>query len=198
MKYSNQINTFLAITGCIVVLWVFTQTYLQPSRNEQLNIAGIAAVTENSASTQPASYQGENSTQASPVAYGPPSRRSTPGANPSVNGSAAGGGSLQSGTRSVRSSSSRRSSPGTAVSRNLQLSNPSRNSASGYRSVSEVENSAPPAQSSGQDRPADAGGFSAPPAGQALGMEQAKRTPADSSSDRRYVPFRSSMANRPN
>ena len=198
MKYSNQINMFLAITGCIVVLWVVTQTYLQPSHNEQLDMAGIAANTEDSISTQPpASYQGENSTQASPVAYGTPSRRATPRRTPSVGSSSAGGGSLQSGTRNVRNSSSTRS-PGVSVSRALQSPTPEGNPASEAGNIPAVENSTSQVQSSDQDRPTNVGGFSTPPAGQAMGMEQVKRTPADSSSDRKYVPFRSSMANRPN
>ena len=189
---------FLAITGCIVVLWVLTQTYLQPSHNEQLDIAGIPANTEDSISTQPpASYQGENSTQASPVGYGTPSRRPASRSNPSVSGSSAGGGSLQSGTRNIRNSSPARL-PGRSVSMAPQSTAPEVNASSGPGNVPGDENTTPQVQSSSQDRPTNVGGFSTPPAGQAMGMEQAKRTPADSSSDRKYVPFRSSMANRPN
>ncbi len=198
MKYSNQINMFLAITGCIVVLWVLTQTYLQPSHNEQLDIAGIASNTEDSMSTQPpASYQGENSTKASPVVYGTTSRRPTSRRTSSVSGSVAGGGSLQSGTSNVRNAPATRS-PGRSVSRALQSTSPARNASSGPENIPGDENTTPQVQSSSQARPTNVGGFSTPPAGQAMGMEQAKRTPSDSSSDRKYVPFRSSMANRPN
>ncbi|MFH1964742.1 MAG: hypothetical protein ABIJ42_04300 [Acidobacteriota bacterium] len=196
MKYSNQINMFLAITGCIVVLWVFSQTYLQPSPDEQLDTAGIVENAEEPPSSQPpAVYQGDSSTNANPVAYGAPSRRSASPSTPLVNGAAAGGGSLGSGTQGTRNPSGGNST-GISGFRAPQSASPGRASSSDPGNIPGVES--PSSQGSSAARPTNVGGFSTPPAGQAQGMEQAKRTPADSSSDRNYVPFRSSMANRPN
>lgn len=196
MKYSNQINMFLAITGCVVTLWVFSQTYLQPSGYVQPDIAGITGNEVESPSSQPpAVYQGDSSTNAKPVAYGAPSGRSASPSTPSSNAAGAGGGSLGSGTQSTRNPSGG-SSTGISGSMSPQSASPGRASSSGPGNIPGVES--PSSQGSSAARPTNVGGFSTPPAGQALGMEQAKRTPADSSSDRNYVPFRSSMANRPN
>lgn len=198
MKYSNQINMFLAITGCIVVLWVLTQTYLKPPRSEQLDMAGIYLQPETPLSDQaPAVYQGEATTGSNSAGYGTSTRRPTSRRTTTAGGSAAGGGSLNSGTRNADNPSAARS-PGISVSRALQSGNQGRTASSDSENISGAEGSGFPAQPTGQERPANVGGFSTPPAGQAMGMEQAKRTPADSSSDQKYVPFRSSMANRPN
>ncbi len=186
------------------MLWGLTQTYLKPSGNEQLDMAGITLQSETPLSDQaPAVYQGEATTSNNPAVYGTSTRRTAARRTANVGSSGAGGGSLNSGTRNAGSPSASRS-PGLSVSRALQSGNQRRNASpeperiNEAESLSGAESSGPPAQPLGQGRPANVGGFSTPPAGQAMGMEQAKRTPADSSSDRKYVPFRSSMANRPN
>ena len=198
MKYSNQINMFLAIAGCVVVLWVFSQTYLQPSPDARLDITDVADITgADLPSTQaPAAYEADTTTIPGSVSYGTGSRRTSPGNSYQGRGAAAGGGSLQSGSgstgRTVGSGST-----GSSVSRALQSTG---QGDSEPREAPDGPDSEVPASSrtTGADRPANVGGFNLPPAGQAQGMEQAKRTPSDSTSERKYVPFRSSMANRPN
>jgi hypothetical protein len=187
---------FLAITGCIVALWVFTQTYFQPSRNVQLDITSITGGVKKAPSSQPSSvYQGESTTNARPVTYGASSRRTSSPRTSPVNGAAAGGGSLRQGTQSTRNPSAR-NTPGISISGSQQPGVQNRGTSLDSGNPSRAESTS--SQPSSAARPNNVGGFSTPPAGQSLGMEQAKRTPSDSSSDRNYVPFRSSMANRPN
>jgi len=191
MKYSNQINMFLAIAGCIIALWVFSQTYFQPIPDTQLEMSEFFDTGNTVTGTQiPASYESESTTVAGPLNFDSGTRRtpagsSSPGRNPS-----AGGGSFQRENSPVRQPNS--SPSGSSISRALQ--------SSGRQSPREttVPESSPEATDGDESRPSNVGGFQLPPAGQAQGMEQSKRTPEDNNSNRRYVPFRSSMASRPN
>ena len=196
MKHANQINLFLAITGCIAVLWVFSQTYLSPSPFENLEITEIAGGAASPISTQtPAAYQTEGTTNTKAAVYGntPETRR------PPSEGMVGGGGSLRTGGSPSGSAASASSGLNSAT-RAIQSGNRGQAVVSGSEGLpaSTADTVAGTLNDSGTAGAASANGFSAPPAGQALGMEQAKRTPADSSSQRKYVPFRSSMANRPN
>lgn len=190
---------FLAIAGCVVVLWVFSQTYLQPSPDARLDITDIADITgADLPSTQaPAAYEADTTTIPGSVSYGTGSRRTSPGNSYQGRGAAAGGGSLQSGSSGTGNRTAGTPSTGSSVSRALQSTG---QGDSVSREATNQPGSEDPSTSRtpGSDRPANVGGFNLPPAGQAEGMEQAKRTPSDSTSERKYVPFRSSMANRPN
>ena len=201
MKYSNQLNLFLAITGCIVVLWVFSQTYFQPSPFNNLDLADISGTSEIPPSAQaPAVYQGEGTTNSKSAIYGQNSSRSASQQNSSPAGTAAGGGSLRTGTADS-SSYPARNSQRPASTRAVQSGIRGRAAVPGSSgSPSTPEDNAGQVQNSASSAsgPTNVGGFSTPPAGQAMGMEQAKRAPEDSSSNRKYVPYRSSMANRPN
>jgi len=195
MKYSNQINILLAVSGCIVVIWVFSQTYLHTGREPQLDLVEITPAT--TPSTQvPAVYESDGTTGTKPVSFGAPSRRNL--TDHTASGSGVSGGSMASQPRPRPSGNTpaSRTAPGISVSRALQ-SNPGE----GFPAPAQADQqdaAGTESGTSGQDAPSNVGGFSLPPAGQAQGMEQAKRTQSDSSSDRRYVPFRSSMAGRPN
>ena len=182
--------------GCMIALWVFSQTYFQPARDVQLNIIrNSGGQVAYPASQPPAVYQGDSSTKSNPVVFGAPSGSSSSPGTPPSKPAAAGGGSLRPVTGST-GNPSRTGSTGLSVSRDSQSAKPGRTVPSGSQNTPGAEN--PSFRDSSVSRPTNVGGFSTPPAGQALGMEQAKRAPADSSSDRKYVPFRSSMANRPN
>lgn len=201
MKYSNQINLFLAITGCIVVLWAFSQTYFQPSPFNNLDLADLSGSSAMAPSSQaPAVYQGEGTTNSKSAIYGQNSSRSVSQPNSSAGSTAAGGGSLRTGTAGS-SSYSARVSQRPASSRTVQSGIRGQAVApgsSGSPSTTDDNAGQVSDSASSTSRPTNVGGFSTPPAGQAMGMEQAKRVPEDSSSARKYVPYRSSMANRPN
>lgn len=186
---------FLAITGCVIALWVFSQTYLQPAPDPQLELSEFIENSGTLPSTQvPAAYESEATTVAGPVNFDPGNRRPASDSTASRRSPAVSGGSFRREAPSGRQTES--PSAGSSISRALQ-STQNQAPAQDASPDTSPESSLPGA---GQDesRPANVGGFQLPPAGQAQGMEQSKRTPDDSTSNRRYVPFRSSMASRPN
>lgn len=193
MKYSNQINIFLAIAGFVVVGWVFSQTYFQPPREIDL---GIAELSETDLSPQaPAAYESEASTSTGSVSYESPSRRAPV---PNVGLGTIGtdrGDPAQTGN-SFTGRGTEKESPAGSVSRTINSSRSTTSSSVPDSTTNTGQFSSPPNRQSGD--PEDRRELPLPPAGQAQGNDQIKRTPADSTSGSRAVPFRSSMANRPN
>jgi len=122
MKYSNQINILLAVSGCIVVIWVFSQTYLHTGREPQLDLVEITPAT--TPSTQvPAVYESDGTTGTKPVSFGAPSRRNLTDHTASESGVSGGSMASQPRPRPSGNTPASRTAPGISVSRALQ-SNP--------------------------------------------------------------------------